>query len=141
MNQALLRLNRLRDVTLLRYIAASALALAVDVGAFMILLALGAAAAPAAAAGYALGIVAHWLISSRKVFAESVAVAGPGRARQKAMFVLSALIGLGLTTLIVGGAAMAGMDPRLAKLAAIFASFTVTWLLRSRMIFVECSGQ
>jgi hypothetical protein len=29
------------------------------------------------------------------------------------------------------------MDPRLAKLAAIVASFMVTWLLRSRMIFVE----
>jgi hypothetical protein len=31
--------------------------------------------------------------------------------------------------------ARAGMDPRLAKLVAIGASFTVTWLLRSRVVF------
>lgn len=127
--------QRLRQVTVLRYLIASALSLGVDVGAFLILLNLGAAPAPASAAGYALGIVTHWLISSRKVFADGVARRGPQRTRQKAMFVMSALIGLAATTLIVGGAAMGGIDPRLAKLVAIVVSFTVTWLLRSRIVF------
>lgn len=128
-------LQRLRHVTLLRYLAASALSLGIDMGSFTILLALGAAATPAAAAGYALGIVSHWLLSSRKVFADSVAARGPARTRQKAMFVVSALLGLGLTTAIVGVATVAGFEPHLAKLAAIVVSFTVTWLLRSRIIF------
>jgi putative flippase GtrA len=138
MEPATALLQRLRSFTLLRYLVASALALAVDLGSFMVLLAIGAAATPAAAAGYALGILAHWLISSRKVFADSVATRGSARTRQKAMFVVSALIGLGLTTLMVGAGTHAGIDPRLAKLAAILTSFAVTWLLRSRIIFAEC---
>lgn len=128
-------LQRLRSVTLLRYLVASALALGIDVASFMILLAIGTAAAPAAAAGYALGILAHWLISSRKVFAGNVAASGLARTRQKIMFVSSALVGLGLTTLMVGAGTHAGIDPHLAKLAAIAVSFTATWLLRSRIIF------
>jgi putative flippase GtrA len=136
-NGAAALLQRLRSVTLLRYLVASALSLGIDLGSFMALLAIGAAAAPAAAAGYTLGILAHWLISSRKVFADSVAARGLARTRQKAMFVISALVGLGLTTLMVGVGSHAGIDPRLAKLAAIATSFTVTWLLRSRIIFTD----
>jgi len=127
--------NQLRQVTVLRYLIASALSLGVDMGTFLLLLALGTAAAPASAAGYSLGIVAHWLISSRKVFSDGVAARGPERTRQKAMFVVSALIGLAVTTLIVGSATRVGVDPRLAKLVAIAASFTLTWLLRSRIVF------
>lgn len=137
MSQAIFVLQRLRNVTLLRYLVASALSLGIDLGSFMALLAIGAAAAPAAAAGYALGILAHWLISSRKVFADSVASHGSARTRQKAMFVISALVGLGLTTVMVGAGSHAGIDPRLAKLAAIGTSFAVTWLLRSRIIFIS----
>lgn len=141
MGQAVALLQRLRNVTLLRYLGASALALGIDLGSFMLLLAIGAAAAPAAAAGYALGILAHWLISSRKVFADSVARHGLARTRQKALFVVSALVGLGLTTLMVGAGTQAGIDPRLAKFAAIATSFTVTWLLRSRIIFTDSDAR
>jgi putative flippase GtrA len=135
MRQAALLIQRLRRLTVLRYLIASALSLGVDMGAFLILLGLGAAAAPASAAGYALGIVSHWLLSSRKVFADGVAARGPVRTRQKALFVISALAGLAVTTLIVGGASQMNIDPRLAKLVAIAASFTLTWLLRSRVVF------
>lgn len=132
-------LNRLRhrllDVRLIRYLVASVGALAVDVGSFLGLLALGMLAAPASAIGYTLGILAHWLLSSRTVFQDSVAERGRERTRQKALFVISALVGLALTTAIVGGADAAGIDPRLAKLVAIAASFTVTWLLRAKVVF------
>ena len=64
-----------------------------------------------------------------------VAERGPTRTRQKALFVGSALAGLALTTAIVGLGDLAGIDPRLAKLAAIGVSFVLTWLLRSRMVF------
>lgn len=47
----------------------------------------------------------------------------------------SALFGLALTTVVVGTGTALGLDPRLAKLAAIAASFTATWLLRERVIF------
>jgi putative flippase GtrA len=128
-------LRRAADILLLRYLIASALALGVDMGTFLVLLHLGMAAALAAALGYSLGIVAHWLLSSRAVFADGVAARGPERTRQKALFVGSALLGLALTAMVVAGGTGLGLDPRLAKLAAIAASFTVTWLLRKTVIF------
>ena len=91
---------------------------------------------PAAyAASYSLGILVHWLISSRMVFSDAVAERGIERAKQKALFVGSALLGLGLTTAIGSGSVHAGFHPIAGKLAAIAASFTLTWLLRSRLIF------
>lgn len=126
---------RIADVRLVRYGLASVGALAVDIGAFLMLLALGAPAAAASALGYGLGIATHWLLSSRAVFADTVAASGAGRTRQKALFVASAMVGLGLTTAIVGLADLAGGDPRPAKLAAIFVSFSATWILRSKIVF------
>ena len=128
-------LNRLKDVVLLRYLLASVGALAVDMGSFLALLAAGTPAVLASAIGYSLGILAHWLLSSRTVFTGRVADRGIERTRQKALFVGSALAGLALTTLIVGAGEMAGLDPRIAKLFAIGASFTLTWLLRSKVVF------
>jgi putative flippase GtrA len=128
-------LNRLRQIVLARYILASVGALAVDMGTFQALLSAGIQPVAASAVGYSIGIAIHWILSSRKVFADQVATGGIARTRQKAMFVVSALIGLGVTTLIVGGASAAGLDPRVAKLCAIVVSFTVTWLLRKRVVF------
>jgi len=128
-------LTRLRDVRFVRYMIASAGALAVDMGSFLALLSLGTMAAAASALSYSLGILAHWLLSSRAVFHDTVAQRGIERTKQKAMFVVSALLGLGLTTAIVGGGDLAGIDPRLAKLVAIGASFMLTWFLRNRLVF------
>ncbi|KPF87782.1 MULTISPECIES: GtrA family protein [unclassified Novosphingobium] len=128
-------LNRIRQIVLVRYILASVGALAVDMGTFLALLSAGVPPVAASAMGYGIGIMVHWILSSRKVFAEQVAEGGIARTRQKAMFVVSALIGLGVTTLIVGGASAAGLDPRAAKLCAIVVSFAVTWLLRKRVVF------
>ncbi len=128
-------LARFRDIRLVRYLLASVGALAVDMGSFLALLSLGAMPAPASAASYSLGILAHWLLSSRTVFHDTVARRGIGRTKQKALFLVSALLGLGLTTLIVGLGHQAGIDPRLAKIVAVGASFTLTWLLRSKVVF------
>lgn len=118
-----------------RYLAASVVALGFDMASFLALLALGLAAAPAAALSYSLGILVHWFISSRAVFVDGVAERGPARTRQKALFVASALVGLALTAGIVGLGAALGLDPRLAKLAAVGVSFVATWLLRARIVF------
>lgn len=133
-------MTKLTDLRFIRYIAASVGALAVDVGSFLALMALGMLAAPASAIGYSLGILAHWLLSSRTVFQDTVAAGGTQRTKQKALFVVSALVGLGLTTGIVGGADFAGVDPRLAKILAIVVSFTATWLIRSKIVFRAASG-
>lgn len=128
-------LLRLGDARLVRYLLASVGALALDMGSFLALLALGTWPAAASATSYTLGIVAHWLLSSRAVFSDVVAERGAQRTRQKALFAGSALVGLALTTAIVWVGDTAGADPRAAKLVAIAVSFACTWLLRSRVIF------
>jgi putative flippase GtrA len=128
-------LSKVRNIRLVRYLAASVIALTADIGSFMAMLSLGVFAAGASAASYSIGILVHWLISSRKVFSDTVAERGIERTKQKALFVVSALAGLALTTAIVGGADFAGFDPRIAKLVAVVASFTLTWLLRSKVVF------
>ena len=128
-------LAKLSDIRFVRYVLASVGALAVDVVSFLALLSAGVVAAPASAIGYSLGILAHWLMSSRAVFQDNVAEGGMARTRQKALFVISALVGLALTTAIVGAGDWSGIDPRIAKGAAIVVSFLVTWLLRSRVVF------
>jgi putative flippase GtrA len=125
----------LRHAAPSRYLGASVVALGFDMGGFLLLLAAGAPAAPAAALSYSLGIVVHWLISSRAVFAAGVASRGPARTRQKALFVASALVGLALTAGVVGLGSALRLDPRLAKIAAVAVSFTATWLLRARLVF------
>ncbi|WP_247712804.1 GtrA family protein [Qipengyuania intermedia] len=134
-------LARLRDVRLIRYGLASVGALAVDMGSFLLLLAIGMISPLAAAAGYSLGIVVHWVLSSRTVFQDTVAVKGEGRGCQKALFVGSALVGLALTTAIVWAGDHSGIDPRAAKVAAIAASFIVTYLLRKTIVFGRATGR
>ncbi|WP_120717003.1 GtrA family protein [Tsuneonella amylolytica] len=133
-------LTRFADVRLVRYALASVGALAIDMGSFLALLALAVPAAGASAIGYIVGIGAHWMLSSRAVFVGRVAANGAARHRQKALFVGSALVGLAITTAIVGAGVRAGMDPRVAKLAAIAVSFAITWILRSRVVFRNPAG-
>ncbi|MCE7795650.1 GtrA family protein [Sphingobium sufflavum] len=118
-----------------RYVIASAVSLGVDMALFLLLLHLGVPAMGASALGYAMGIVAHWLLSTRFVFDDGMASSGGQRARQKGLFVGTAIIGLSLTTLIVGGADGMGLDPRLAKVAAIIISFQATYFARRITIF------
>jgi putative flippase GtrA len=128
-------LDRLHAITFLRYIGASGFALAADMGLFLLLLGAGLLAPAASAISYTVGIGAHWLVSSRLVFAEGAAPSGAERWRQKFLFLLSAFVGLALTVAIVTLGDMAGFDPRLAKLAAIGVSFVATYILRKSIVF------
>jgi putative flippase GtrA len=123
------------DPVYCRYIAASAVSLGVDFGTFMVALTLGVPPALAAAIGYIAGIASHWLFSSRLVFTGSVADVGAARRNQQALFVLSALVGLGITTAIVGLGSRYGLDPRLAKGVAVVVSFQATYVLRRKVVF------
>ena len=118
-----------------RYLGASAASLGVDFATFMAALSAGVPPALAAAFGYAAGILCHWLISSRIVFVGRVAADSPGRRQQQALFLLSALVGLGITTAIVGLGSRYGIDPRIAKGIAIVVSFQATYVLRKKVVF------
>ena len=129
-----------RTLTLPRYIRygiASAVALGSDFGLFLLFLNAGLTPTPASALGYSVGILVHWLISSRLVFAEGAAPRGPERTRQKGLFVGSALIGLAITTTIVAFGGFMGAMPVMAKLFAIAVSFQTTYLLRKTIVFAN----
>jgi len=123
------------DQVYLRYVAASAASLGVDFAIFMLALSAGVPPALAAACGYMVGIVCHWLLSSRMVFVGQVADDSASRRNQQALFVLSALVGLGITTGIVGLGSRYGLDPRIAKGIAIVVSFQATYVLRKKVVF------
>ncbi len=124
------------EIRWLTYLLASGLALGSDAGLFLLLLDAGLSPVLASATGYCAGILVHWMISSRLVFADGAAARGTGeRHRQKLLFVGSALVGLAVTTAIVGGGSALGLDPRLAKLAAIVVSVQTTYLLRRHIVF------
>ena len=136
MTQAIVSiLTKLRDVRFLRYVLASVGALAVDVGSYLGFMEAGLHPTPASAMGYSLGILAHWLLSSRAVFQDSVAEGGMERNKQKALFVVSALVGLALTAAIVEVGEWGGAHPLISKGIAIIVSFIATWLLRSKIVF------
>lgn len=118
-----------------RYVLASASGTVVDLGSFLLLYAAGMIATVAAVIGYALGTLVHWLISSRVVFPDRLAEAGLKRGGQQILFVGSAILGMGLTALVVAWGEAAGFDPRLAKLAAMALSFLAVWLVRLTIVF------
>lgn len=122
-------------VTYARYVMASALALGVDLGLFVMLLNMGMPPVPASAAGYAFGLLIHWMASVRLVFAQQPLPFVSRRRRQKLLFVASAFIGLAITGTIVGLGSHLGLDPRLAKLGAIAISFQTTYILRRTVVF------
>lgn len=125
-----------RQLTYMRYLVVSIGALAVDLGLFLLLLQMGMLSMAASAIGYSAGIVVHWFLSSRKVFGDRVSDKGTSeRTQQKAMFAMSAVLGLGMTTAIVGAGDALGFDPRIAKVVAIGVSFQLTYMLRNVIIF------
>ncbi len=132
--------NQLRGNVFLRYVAVSIGALAADMTVFLLLLEIGMPATAASAVGYSVGIFAHWILSSRKVFHDRVSEKGTlARTQQKAMFLASALMGLVLTMIVVGAGTALGIDARIAKVAAIATSFLLTYLLRNVVIFRQAS--
>ena len=120
-----------------RYLAVSAIALGADMLAFLLLLQTGMMAAMASALGYMVGVVAHWMLSSRLVFRAGVAARGAARLRQKGLFLGSALIGLVLTATIVGLGEAAGLMPIVAKCAAVVVSFQATYIARKTLVFAS----
>lgn len=118
-----------------RYLVASAMSLGVDLASFLLMLQINIPAVQASMLGYTSGLVVHWLLSSRLVFANKIQSTVAARTRQKLLFVLSALIGLAITAALIRCGMQLGIHPGLSKLAAIAVSFNVTYMLRHYLIF------
>lgn len=135
MKQLVDRLKDVQAIVFSKYLIVSVIALAADMGLFFQLIAMKATPAAASAIAYLVGIVVHWLLSSRMVFTGRVFRTKGARAAQQAQFVMSALVGLAITTGIVVVGSYLGLDPRLAKLVAVGVSFLTVWHLRNRYVF------
>lgn len=123
-------------VTYARYLMASVVALGVDMACFMGLIHAGRMGAVSAAmTGYGAGLLVHWLLSSRLVFALADDQRAGTRARRKLLFVGSAFVGLAITMAIVGLGQALGLAPWIAKGAAVAMSFQATYFLRRSVVF------
>ena len=118
-----------------RYLMASAVALGADLASLFLLLQVKAPAVPASVAGYLVGLGVHWLLSSRLVFVQHAAPKSSDQARQKMLFIASALAGLAITAALMAQGLQWGIDPSLTKLIALVISFQTTYLLRRTFVF------
>jgi putative flippase GtrA len=123
------------DLRYAAYLLAAALSLGVDLAVFFCMLQIDVPAVQASMSGYTAGLVVNWLLSTRLVFADKARRATAARNRQKLLFVLSALVGLAVTSVMVAGGLWLGLRAGLAKLVAIVVAFHVSYLLRRRFIF------
>nr|WP_301287198.1 GtrA family protein [Sphingobium sp. OAS761] len=119
--------------TFARYLLASICALSSDMAVFLLLDRMGSAPMLAAFGGYAAGLVVHWAISIRYVFDTG---AGPTHA-QRAGFVATALLGMGITLAMVGGLSAVGLAPPVAKLLSVPVSFLTVYAIRKYGVFAR----
>lgn len=119
---------------LARYLLVSICALCVDTALFLAATHMGVAPAWAAFAGYATGILAHWMLSVRFVFGNAIDGEGPTHA-QRVSFVGSALLGLAITVGLVSGLTAMGVAPVLAKGASVGVSFFAVYVIRKYVVF------
>lgn len=118
-----------------RYLAASAISLGADLSIFYLVLQIDVSAVAASVLGYISGLVVHWLLSSRLVFADKIPSGAAARRRQQLLFAISAILGLTLTAGVVECGLRMGLAPGLSKLAAIVFSFQLTYVFRRAFVF------
>jgi putative flippase GtrA len=116
-----------------RYTLVSVAALGLDFAVFQSLTVSGVKPALAAIVGYTFGMLLHYTLSVRFVFADATV---KSRRRTLIEFVASGLIGLAMTAAIVWIAtAWLGIPALVAKALAVGASFIAVFLLRSAIVF------
>jgi putative flippase GtrA len=117
-----------------RYTLASIAALATDFSVYLALCSAEFKASLAGVAGYAVGMVIHYILSSRFVFDTQGSY--KSEPRRFAEFMLSGLAGLTLTGFIIAMATGAfGIPPIGAKFAAVVISFAAVFAIRRSFVF------
>jgi putative flippase GtrA len=113
-----------------RYLLASVCALSLDMGLFLALSGADVPSALAACGGYVAGLLLHWAISIRFVFA----CERPSHM-QRVAFLMSAIAGLPITVAIIETITYFGLGLAIAKLIAIPISFGTVYAIRKHGIF------
>ena len=120
---------------LLKYTAASGMALALDYSVYWLLAGpFGVSIGISAMAGYAIGMLLAYLLMTFGVFSNT-----DGRRRRAAeamLFIVSGMLGLGLTYVVATTVSLL-TDENLhaAKLAAVAVSFVAVYLFRRFVVF------
>ena len=131
--------ERLRPIArqLIGYLAVSGTALVVDVAIYWTLLQVLHIAAVAAAGGYVFGVLVHYALSSRIVFAGRLRARGiAAEAPVLAKFFVAGGTGLVVTVATVGILAdVMGLHPLLAKLVATGFSFVTVFTALRVFVF------
>jgi putative flippase GtrA len=122
-----------------RYVLVSCVALGVDTIITLNLAWAGTPPALCAAAGYIIGLMLHWVLSSRFVFAAELGDSAAARARQAALFFASGIGGLVVTVATFTTAMTLGVPALIAKGFAVGISFIVVYLIRRHLIFPQRS--
>jgi putative flippase GtrA len=127
------RLARLMP-QLSRYGVVSVGALAADFSVYIALFSAAVAASLAGVAGYAVGMVVHYFLSSRFVF--KTQGSRKSERRRFVEFLLSGLVGITLTGFIIAIATGAfGVAPIAAKIVAASVSFAAVFAIRRSVVF------
>lgn len=116
------------------YLAVSVLALAIDIS--ILYLGVVRLAMPgylAAALAYAAGLVAHYLLSVRYVFAFRRLAAQ--RRTEALVYAITGLVGILLSAGMVHLGGLLGQPLTVSKLAAIVVSFVAIFLIRKATLF------
>ena len=117
----------------LLYAAASALALALDIGVLQAGLSLGWGLKVAAAAGFMTGLIWMYAVSVRHIFLKQRSF---DTRLQFLVFAGIGIAGLGLTELLLAIlVTRLGLAPMLAKLLAACAVFLFNFIVRKAMLF------
>lgn len=131
---ALPRVSSRFSTQAISYLVVSVLALAGDTSVYLALAAWGIAPMLAGGVGYALGLIAHYLLS--RLFVFDASATAKGNARLFAEFAASGLLGLGLTMAVIAVAVgVLGLALLPAKIAAVGLSFVAVFLIRKYMVF------
>ncbi len=118
------------------YTIVSAVALGVDLAVFKSLLLGGMRASLAGIAGYAVGLVLHYLLSVRYVFETQGST--KSAARRFGEFAISGGVGIAMTWGIIALATdVMHLPALLGKVAAVGTSFVVVFLLRRGIVFAK----
>lgn len=117
-----------------RYGVVSIAALAADFSVYIALFSAAVAASLAGVAGYAVGMVVHYFLSSRFVF--KTQGSRKSERRRFVEFLLSGLVGITLTGFIIAIAtAVFGVAPIAAKIVAAAVSFAAVFAIRRLVVF------